>query len=268
MDLMCKLFIVMPLHQMRLEREADYLVFCRMERFNHRPLLPAMDIQYKIIGGDDTEYGPASLTELKSWIRDGRVAAMTKVWRSDLSIWSPADRYTELHEELARLNATAAAAADRALPPAGFWARLAAFMIDRILLTLVFVAVWTPIATPRHWQIPDLPQTLTDASVQQYREQLKLWMDKALPIFLPIFLLYDVLLNGRFGATVGKMAIGAKITMLDGSPIGYSRALLRWMAARLCEFLFFFIFYLFIGLRRDKRGLHDLLAGTKVVYKR
>jgi uncharacterized RDD family membrane protein YckC len=225
-----------------------------------------MDIQYKIIGGDDAEYGPASLAELRSWIRDGRVAAMTKVWRSDLSIWSPADRYTELIEELARLNASASAAADRALPAAGFWARLAAYIIDHILLSLIFLAVWIPIAGPQHWQMPVWPQTLTNASWQQFLQQVNLWGTKALPVFYPVFLLYDVLLNGRFGATIGKMAIGAKITMLDGSPIGYNRALLRWLAARLSEVLFFG--YILIGLRRDKRGLHDLLAGTKVVFKR
>ena len=225
-----------------------------------------MDIQYKIIGGDDTEYGPATLAELKSWIRDGRVAAMTKVWRSDLSIWSPADRYTELFDELARLNAVVAAAADRAAAPAGFWARLAAGVIDLILLTVIFVVVWTPIAEPRHWQVPEPPETFTTATVQQFRNQLDLWWEKASPIFYPIFLLYNVLLNGRFGATVGKMAIGAKITMLDGSPISYTRALLRWLAAQLSFFLF--MGYILIGLRRDKRGLHDLLAGTKVVFKR
>jgi uncharacterized RDD family membrane protein YckC len=226
-----------------------------------------MDTEYKIIGGDGAEYGPAPLAELKSWIRDGRVAGMTKVWRSDLSMWSPADRYTELLDELTSLHASAAAAADRALRPAGFWVRLAASIIDHILLAIIFVAVWTPIAAPRHWQIPEFPQSLTETSWQQYSAQLSVWMDKAAPIFYPIFLLYDVLLNGRFGATVGKMAIGAKITMVDGSPIGYNRALLRWLAARLSDFFFFFG-YLLIGLRRDKRGLHDLLAGTKVVFKR
>jgi uncharacterized RDD family membrane protein YckC len=76
-----------------------------------------------------------------------------------------------------------------------------------------------------------------------------------------------VLLNGRFGATLGKMAVGARITLLDGSPIGYTRALLRWPAARLSEFLFF-AGYLLIALRPDKRALHDLLAGTKVVCTR
>ena len=111
-------------------------------------------------------------------------------------------------------------------------------MIDHILLAIIFLAFWTPIAGLRHWQMPDLPRTLTDASMHQYLEQFSLWWDKAFPVFYPIFLLYDVLLNGRFGATVGKMAIGARITLLDGSPIGYNRALLRWLAARLSEFLF------------------------------
>lgn len=225
-----------------------------------------MDIQYKIIGGDGLEYGPAPLIELKSWIHDGRVASMTKVWRSDLSIWSPADRYTELLEDLARQNAVLAAAADRTSPPVGFWARLAAFIIDHVIIAFIFWCVWSPIAEPRHWQIPDLPQTMNDAAWHQYMAQLDTWMDKVIPIYLPIFLLYEVLLNGRFGATLGKMAIRAKITNLDGSPIGYNRALLRWLAARLSDFMF--VGYILIGLRPDKRGLHDLLARTKVIYKR
>jgi uncharacterized RDD family membrane protein YckC len=221
-----------------------------------------MDIEYKIIGGDGEEYGPAPLGELKSWIRDGRVAAMTKVWRSDLSMWSPADRYTELLEDLARLNAAASAAADRALHPAGFWARLAAYIIDIIILTVIGMAVWNALATQQHWLMPEPPQTLD--GLPHYRDQL--WSSNLLPVFYIVYLLYDVLLNGRFGATVGKMAIGAKITMVDGSPIGYGRALARWFAARLSDFLFFG--YILIGLRRDKRALHDLLAGTKVVFKR
>lgn len=232
-----------------------------------------MEIEYKIIGGDGVEYGPAPLSELKSWIRDGRVAGMTKVWRSDLSIWSPADRYTELLEELSRLHARVTMAADSLSAPAGFWARLAAYIIDHILLAVIFFAIWTPIANEHHWQMPAPPQVLTDASFRQYVEQCVTWMDKTAPLFYPmflfVFLIYEVFLNGRFGATLGKMAIGAKITMVDGAPIGYGRALLRWFAARLCEFLLFFAGdYLFIALRQDKRAAHDLLAGTKVVFKR
>ena len=45
-----------------------------------------MDTEYKIIGGDGAEYGPASLDELKIWIGDGRVAGSTQVWRNDLAL--------------------------------------------------------------------------------------------------------------------------------------------------------------------------------------
>ena len=131
---------------------------------------------------------------------------------------------------------------------------------------MIFAAIWSPIAEARHWVVPEPPQAWTNASIQRYIEQITQWWNNALPVFYPIFMIYDVLLNGRFGATVGKMAVGIKITMLDGAPIGYSRALLRWLAARLSDF--FFIGYILIGLRRDKRGLHDLLAGTKVVFRR
>jgi uncharacterized RDD family membrane protein YckC len=227
--------------------------------------LPAMDVNYKIIGGDGVEYGPATLAEIQEWIRDGRVAWMSRVWRSDLASWSPADRYTELRPDLARLQEATAAA--RELRPCGFWARLAAHVLDQLIWGAIFFAIWTPIAQARHWALPTFPQELTDATVEQFRQQLALWMDRSAPVLYPVFLLYDVLLTGRFGATIGKWAIGARVTMKDGSPIGYNRALLRWLASRLSDLTFGFG-YLLIAMRPDKRALHDLLAGTKVVYKR
>jgi len=223
-----------------------------------------MDIQYKIIGGDGIEYGPATLDELRAWILDGRVAGMTRVWRSDLAAWSAADRYSELRPDLARLHAAAVTQQAR---PCGFWARLSAYILDRFVLAAIFVAVWNPIAEQRHWTVPEFPRELTAASAQQFRQQLAGWMDHALPIFYPIFLFYDVLLTGRFGATLGKMAIGAKITLADGAPITYRRALLRWLGARLSEFCFFFGYFMIL-MNPEKRALHDWLAGTKVVYTR
>ena len=80
-----------------------------------------MDTEYKIIGGDGAEYGPASLDELKTWIGDGRVAGSTQVWRSDLALWTPAARYAELQQALARLQASVSPAAlNRTLRAAGF----------------------------------------------------------------------------------------------------------------------------------------------------
>ena len=228
-----------------------------------------METQYKIIGGDGAEYGPASLAELQSWIRDGRVARATQVWRDDLSRWSPADGYQELQTELSRLYATSTTIAQQMTRPAGFWARLAAYLLDRIILLPVFMLVWVPISDAQHWQRmpPEMPAQLTDASLEKFETEWTGWADRGLIVWLPLFMVYEVLFNGAFGATLGKMAIGARIRMINGSRISYSRAMLRWWAERLSEFMFYAGF-LMIAIRPDKRALHDFLAGTKVVYQR
>ena len=222
-----------------------------------------MQAEYKIIGGDGVEYGPATLEELREWIRDGRVAGMTQVWRSDVAAWSPATGYAELGGELARLDAVAAVSAK----PCGFWARLGAYLIDAFILCAIFQLVWTQLGESRLWTTPVPPVVLTDATIQQFLQEFQVWFNHAAPFFYSLFFLYDVLFNGRFGATVGKMAIGARIVLLDGSPIGYWRAAWRWLAARVSDF-FFCAGYLLIVARADKRALHDLLVGTRVIYKR
>ncbi len=222
-----------------------------------------MQEEYKIIGGDGVEYGPATLEELRSWIRDGRVAGMTQVWRSDVAAWSPAAGYAELGGELARLQAAAAFSAK----PCGFWARLGAYVIDTFILWAIFQVLWTQMGESRIWTTPVWPAVLTDAAVRQFLQDMQAWANHAAPFLYPLFFLYDVVLNGRYGATIGKMAIGARIVLLDGSPIGYRRAAWRWLAARVSDF-FFCAGYVPIFLRPDKRALHDLLVGTRVIYKR
>jgi uncharacterized RDD family membrane protein YckC len=221
-----------------------------------------MQTEYKIIGGDEVEYGPATLDELKAWIRDGRVARMTKVWRNDKAQWLPADNYAELGRELAQLHAAAALAAQ----PCGFWARLGAYIVDVLILGPVFQLIWIQSGMAQRWQMPVFPSEMTDASIQQFMQNCQTLAIHAVPIMYPLFFFYEVLLNGRFGATIGKMAIGARIVVWDGSRLGYGRAALRWIAARLSD-MFFFAGYFLIILRKDKRALHDLLAGTRVIYK-
>jgi hypothetical protein len=55
-----------------------------------------MEATYKILGGDNKEYGPATLDQMLGWIRDGRVNSATQVWRSDQSAWVSARSLPEL----------------------------------------------------------------------------------------------------------------------------------------------------------------------------
>lgn len=220
-----------------------------------------MDTEYKIIGGDGAEYGPASLDELKNWIGDGRVAGSTQVWRSDLALWTPAARYAELQQALARLQASVSPAApNQALRAAGFWPRLGAYLLDSAVLAMLFAMIcqW------KHWPIPVFPEVVNLDTLRHYLDEQSLFARTASPYLFLLMVLYDVLLTGTFGATLGKMAVGAKIIGADGSPLRYGRALLRSLAARIT----FYVGFLWILARPDKRALHDLLAGTRVVLQR
>ena len=66
------------------------------------------------------------------------------------------------------------------------------------------------------------------------------------------------------GATPGKMAVGVKITTVDGEDIDFGRAILRYVGY-IASALVLLIGYLMIAFTREKRGLHDYIAGTVVI---
>jgi uncharacterized RDD family membrane protein YckC len=77
-----------------------------------------------------------------------------------------------------------------------------------------------------------------------------------------------VMLAANDGATWGKQACEQRVVIDDGRPIGFGRALLRELVVKgLMALLIlpYWISALMVGVRRDKRGLHDLIAGTRVV---
>jgi uncharacterized RDD family membrane protein YckC len=78
---------------------------------------------------------------------------------------------------------------------------------------------------------------------------------------------YFVLGHGTAGQTVGKRLTGVRVVEEGGAPLGYVRALGRCVATALSA-LPIGLGLLLAGLRADRRGLHDFLAGTRVVRVR
>jgi uncharacterized RDD family membrane protein YckC len=94
-----------------------------------------------------------------------------------------------------------------------------------------------------------------------------------LPAFLPLVWAFTVLFAGAYttvlhagvgGQTLGKMLVGVSVVDVDGSALSGGAALLRFVGyfASLGTVGLGFVM---AGLRRDKRALHDLLAGSRVV---
>ena len=60
-------------------------------------------MDYRIIGDDGVEYGPADLDALRQWAAQGRVSPLTMVKRSDSGRWAHAENYEELAGFLPRV---------------------------------------------------------------------------------------------------------------------------------------------------------------------
>ena len=67
--------------------------------------------------------------------------------------------------------------------------------------------------------------------------------------------------------TVGKMALGIKVTDLYGRPITFARATGRYFG-KFISAIIFLVGYLMVALSPKKQGLHDMIAGCLVVNRR
>ena len=82
-----------------------------------------------------------------------------------------------------------------------------------------------------------------------------------------VYNLYEIVLPGLFGWTLGKRLFGLVIVREDGSPIGIRTAAHRNLIPMLVImgcFVLYPLVYL-LALAGDHRGPHDVMAGTRVV---
>ena len=66
-------------------------------------------------------------------------------------------------------------------------------------------------------------------------------------------------------ALLGMALLGVRVVAADGTEAGPRRAVLRTLAFPL-SFLLFGLGFTGILFQRDRRALHDMIAGTAVVY--
>lgn len=148
--------------------------------------------------------------------------------------------------------------------PAGFFLRCAIAVLDLLLFSLGSLVPFVPIIAvallERYFLPPDrLPSTL-HAKVIVTAACAALWL---------VYSWYYVIHGwARRGGSPAMRALGVRL--LDWRwriPIGYSRAWLRAVGV-VVTFLTFGLGFLLPLFRRDRRALHDLLAGTIVARVR
>lgn len=135
----------------------------------------------------------------------------------------------------------------RGHPHAGFWRRLAAYLIDGLLVG----TVQGTIAIAMHTIAPD-----------DLRAQLNI-----LPVSILLAWAYFSLMESSPAqATVGKIALGIYVTDRDGDPIDFRRASIRYWAKVISTFVLM-LGWVMAAFTPGKRALHDYLAGTLVLRR-
>jgi uncharacterized RDD family membrane protein YckC len=130
--------------------------------------------------------------------------------------------------------------------------RLIAFIIDSIIIAIPSAIIWIIIG---------IAVVFTPAS---FIAVYGLWL--LLPfIFGIIEVLYFVILDVYWGATIGKRIFGLKVQMLNGSKVPFGKAFIRNITKIYWLFLFL-DWILGIATAGDKRQKYtDRIAGTIVI---
>ncbi|MBD9434734.1 RDD family protein [Pseudoxanthomonas sp. PXM03] len=236
--------------------------------------------------------GPFTAGELGGHVRQARLGAQSLVWREGLEDWKPlsalaseldlpvgtmdppaegADDATELHIPAADAPYAPPAAqiateqhyvGDGDVVLAGFWRRLAALFIDSMVVGFAYYLVLIVCVVVLGVGGSLLMRGGNDAE----------GMAAMFGMMALVYLLYPVISAAYYvgfessgkQATLGKMAVGIKVTDIDGRRLTLGRALLRWLAVML-NYLTLYIGYLIAAFTERKQGLHDMAVGTLVV---
>ena len=135
---------------------------------------------------------------------------------------------------------------------AGFASRFASFAVDLVVLTGIFLAVLAAI----NWAAT----IVTGRDIAFNRGNT--WVVIAYLAWGFIYFAHFWGLNGR---TAGEALFGVQVLTDEGGDVSYRRAVLRTLAFPL-SFVILGLGFLGILLGDQRRALHDVIAGTVVVY--
>jgi uncharacterized RDD family membrane protein YckC len=229
------------------------------------------------------QIGPVSGSELKLLASRGKITRNDMVWKEGMSDWVPAEKLKGLfvgsgtasppplpaRKPKGMFEGSGAASPLPFAPPspkssfsynntwesftyAGFWKRFAACLLDAIVTTvggfvIGFIIGFILVAGGTN-----------DTKVLEAVGNL-------LGILIS-WLYYTVMESSSTQGTLGKMALGIKVTDLAGNRISFGRATGRYFSKILSAFLLM-IGFIMIAFTEKKQGLHDMIAGCLVVNR-
>lgn len=240
------------------------------------------------IGRDGERHGPYKEEDVREWIRSGQVSRDDLAWYEGLADWQPLsvlfpDVAVDAPAAAASTAASTAAIAPTAAAPlprftsaaledyAGFWKRVAAYILDAIILFLPNMLIMNMMgdgpakaaAKQAAMSAGGNMQAIQAAQLHYYSE---MWPAYVLTLILG-WLYFALLESSSWQATLGKLALGIRVTDLHGQRISVPRALGRY-PAKILSAIILGVGFLMAGWTQRKQALHDMIVGTLVLNGR
>lgn len=152
---------------------------------------------------------------------------------------------------------------------AGFGRRLVALIIDCIILGVVQSLVVIPLLVAVGFSMfaQTDPASLDATDMGTMVAAMIGAMFTGMIVWYAISVLYYTLMeSSKSQGSLGKMAMGIKVTDLDGNRISVGKAFVRAIGKLISSF-FMCIGYLMAAFTEKKQGLHDMMASTLVLKK-
>lgn len=134
---------------------------------------------------------------------------------------------------------------------AGFWVRLAAYIIDIVIILIALLVLQFLFAAL-------MPTAGTSALTAKYSVDL---------IAAAISTLYFIILTNKYQATVGKMVMRIKVVSETEKKASLAQIVWRELVGKFISYTILYIGYIMAAFTKKKQALHDKIAKTVVVYK-
>ncbi|MEO5812948.1 MAG: RDD family protein [Rhodanobacter sp.] len=232
------------------------------------------------IGRDGERHGPYKEADVREWLHSGKMSGSDLGWYEGLADWQPLS-------VLLPDAVVSASAATGTVPPgstplpqtttaaledyAGFWKRVAAYVIDYIVLLIPSKLIGSMLGATAATAAMEEAQKNAAGDPQMLLASVEVYMHSMWPALLltslVVWLYFALMESSVWQASIGKLVLGIRVTDLHGDRISLPRALGRYLAKFLSAIIVC-IGFLMVAWTERKQGLHDMLAGTLVLNGR
>lgn len=244
-------------------------------------------MEFTVLDNANTPMGPFTRAEVAAKLQSGEIVLTNLAYVDGLSEWTPlaavlakvdakdATSTAALPEPVAIAPAYSYAASMQPPPElvyATFWMRVAAHLLDNIIISIPVVVIWmivifgmvgtgaggAMVAQSQNGKVDPAVMATWVMTI------VFLYIGLVLGRFIIAWLYHAMLESGPHQSTYGKRMLGLKVTSITGQRISFGHASGRFFATIVTN-MTMFIGYLMVLFTERKQTLHDMLAGTLVV---